>query len=178
MALPIFGAPRAPGARPRPHVAVRPASPDDVPLLADLVYQVSARSRYLRYFQPMPASLQQAWAEGRRMARQPANRAVTLVATVPDGAFGAVVAVGELAHEPGSHRGELALLVRDDYQGQGLGVGLGRALVTLARDRGLTELHGDMLPENRAVLRLLQRLGVPVTTGFEDGVIHAVLRLA
>jgi RimJ/RimL family protein N-acetyltransferase len=158
-------------------VTVRAARPDDVPLLADLVYCVSARSRWLRYFQPLPPSLWHAWAEGRRMARQPAERALTLVATVPDGPMTAAVAAAELAYDPLGPGGELAILVRDDYQGQGLGAALGRLLVALAQARGLAELHGHILPDNRAALKLIRRLGIPARTAYDGDLIHVVLRL-
>jgi acetyltransferase len=159
-------------------LTVRVAHPDDVPLLADLVYLVSPRTRWLRYFQPVPPTLAHAWAEGRRMARQPAERALTLVATVPDGLMTAAVAAAELVFDPRGSRGELAFLVRDDFQGQGLGVALGRLLVDHARARGLTELHGHIIPDNRVALRLLRGLGVPVRTAFDDGLIRVELRLA
>lgn len=72
MALPMLSAPRALAPRHVHPVTVRPARPDDVPLLADLVYQVSARARFLRYFQPMPARCRR---PGRRGVGAPARRA-------------------------------------------------------------------------------------------------------
>ncbi len=159
-------------------VTVRAARADDDALLADLVYRASVRTRWLRYFQPLPASPLHARAEGRRMAGLADGPGAVLLASVAEGAGAAAVAVGELALDPLGRAGELALLVRDDHQGQGLGLALGRQLVALARARGLAELHGHCLPENRAALRLARRLGAPVRTSFDDGLIHIVLGLA
>jgi acetyltransferase len=156
---------------------LRQARPDDVVILADLIYQLSARSRYLRFLRPLPLSLERAWAEARRMARQPPERHITLVATLQTGPFEDAVAAAELARDPAMpHVGEFAVLVRDDHQAAGVGSALGARLVELARAMGITQLHSDMLAENRAVRGLLRRLGdARITTA--DGFTHAVLNL-
>ncbi|GAB4440537.1 MAG: hypothetical protein OHK0015_36660 [Chloroflexi bacterium OHK40] len=148
-------------------------------MLADLFYHLSAQTRYLRYFQPVPLSLHNAWVEGRRMARRSVVHGLTLIATVQPGERAEAVGVAELAVDPRAPtRGELAVTVRDDQQGHGIGTALLRQVVKEAQARGIAELHGDLLPENRAALRLLRRLPVPVETVFDAGTIHVVLRLS
>jgi acetyltransferase len=172
------------GFEPRPFVTaggvsllLRQAGPDDVLILADLIYNLSARTRYMRFLRPLPLSLERAWAEAQRMARQPPERHLTLVATLQLGPFEDAVAVAELAMDPAlPHIGEFAILVRDDYQAAGVGGALGAQLLELARALGITQLHSDMLAENRAVRGLLRRLGdARLTTA--DGLTHAVLKL-
>lgn len=159
-------------------VTVRRAHPDDTWLLADLFYQLSAQTRYLRYFQPVPLSLAAAWAEGRRMARRPAAHGLTLIATIASGVTTEAIGVAEVACDPRvPTRAELAVLVRDDQQGRGIGATLLRELVSEAQRRGIHELHADLLPENRRALRLLRRLQAPVATRFDAGSLHAVIRL-
>jgi acetyltransferase len=156
---------------------LRQARPDDVVILADLIYHLSARSRYMRFMRPLPLSLDRAWAEARRMARQPPERHLTLVATLQLGPFEDAVAVAELARDPAlPHVGEFAVLVRDDYQAAGVGSALAARLVELARAMGVTQLHSDMLAENRAVRGLLRRLGdARISTA--EGFAHAVLNI-
>lgn len=157
---------------------VRPAQADDTWLLADLFYHLSAQARYLRYFQPVPLSLGRAWAEGRRMARRQAAGGLTLIATVQHAGIAEAAGAAELAYDPGAPRqGELAFMVRDDQQGRGIGTALVRQLVAEARARGIEELHADLLPENRAALRLLRRLHVPAEIGYDAGTMHVTLRL-
>jgi RimJ/RimL family protein N-acetyltransferase len=54
---------------------------------------------------------------------------------------------------------EIAFVVVDDYQGQGIGTILMRHLAALARDAGLKELIAEVLPENSAMLKLFKKFG-------------------
>ena len=59
--------------------------------------------------------------------------------------------------QPG--QAEIAFLVVDAYQGQGIGTILMRHLALLARDAGLKELVAEVLPENAAMLKLFKKFG-------------------
>jgi RimJ/RimL family protein N-acetyltransferase len=162
--------------RDRPPVTLRHAVPDDVLLLADLYYSLSDQARYLRYMRPLPRSAARAWDEGRRMARRAPGAGLTLIGIIQPGKFAEAVAVAELVRDPArlGHM-ELAVLVRDDYLGRGVGSAIGRELVALAPSLGVARVHAAVLPENRAALRLLARLGAPYTTIYDGGVFHAVI---
>ncbi len=51
-----------------------------------------------------------------------------------------------------------------------MGSSLTRALVEAARARGISRLHAYVLPENKAMLGLLRRLGLPERVRWEEGV--------
>jgi RimJ/RimL family protein N-acetyltransferase len=72
---------------------------------------------------------------------------------------------------------DVALEVVDDHQRRGLGTVLLDAITTLAAANGVRRLRATALPDNRASLRLLSRVGVPMA--WEDGVLEgeAPLRL-
>jgi acetyltransferase len=59
---------------------------------------------------------------------------------------------------------EIALVVRDDYQGEGLGRALFEDLEQLARSRGLRCLSALVQAENTTMRRLLQSAGLPITS--------------
>ena len=71
---------------------------------------------------------------------------------------------------------ELAFTVVDEYQGRGIGVLLMRHLITLAREAGLEELIAEVLPNNTAMLKVLARSGLDITTKRESGIVHVALR--
>src|SRR6195256_6682940 len=77
--------------------------------------------------------------------------------------------------EPG--RAEVAFVVIDGYQGQGLGAALMRHLAGIARDAGLKELIAEVLPENVAMLRVFKKSGLHPTTRREAGIMHVTLPL-
>jgi acetyltransferase len=65
---------------------------------------------------------------------------------------------GILRH-PGSTRGELAVVVCDQWQGKGVGAKLVEISVQVARDLGMTDLWGIISPENTTMLAVAEKLG-------------------
>jgi ribosomal protein S18 acetylase RimI-like enzyme len=78
--------------------------------------------------------------------------------------------------EPGS--AEVAFIVIDGYQGQGIGSLLMRHLAGIARDAGLTELIAEVLPENTAMRKVFSKFGFKPAPRREPQVIHLVMQLA
>ena len=62
--------------------------------------------------------------------------------------------------EPNQRIGELAISVRDDWQGQGVADELMRTLIASARDAELRELYGDVLDANARMLAFMRRHGM------------------
>jgi len=73
---------------------------------------------------------------------------------------------------------ELAFTVVDEFQGQGVASAMLRHLTSLARAAGLREFLADVLPDNTAMLRVLEHSGLRLQSKHESGVIHLTLRLA
>lgn len=78
---------------------------------------------------------------------------VALVALAEEDERKVIIGGGRyIVTEPG--KAEIAFVVIDDYQGQGLGTLLMRHLSVLARKAGLAELTADVLPENAAMRKV------------------------
>jgi ribosomal protein S18 acetylase RimI-like enzyme len=77
--------------------------------------------------------------------------------------------------QPG--KAEVAFVVIDPYQGQGIGSILMRHLAGLARAAGLQEFIAEVLPENISMLKVFERSGLRVTTNSEPEVVHVSLQL-
>jgi GNAT superfamily N-acetyltransferase len=77
--------------------------------------------------------------------------------------------------EPG--KAEIAFVVIDDYQGQGLGTLLMRHLALIARKAGLKELIAEVLPENTAMRKVFGKFGFQARRGRDPQVVHLVLEL-
>ena len=105
----------------------------------------------------------------RRSSRRWTRIRRVAVAAVPDpSATNTIVAVGRF-HSDGAERAELALLVEDGYQGNGLGRLLLERLLREARRRRLRVLAGHVLYGNAPILRLLRSLGLPLDVGWHGG---------
>jgi ribosomal protein S18 acetylase RimI-like enzyme len=73
---------------------------------------------------------------------------------------------------------EIAFVVIDAYQGQGIGTILMRHLAILARDAGLRELIAEVLPENTAMLKVFKKFGFRPGSKREAQAIHLTMQLA
>jgi GNAT superfamily N-acetyltransferase len=77
--------------------------------------------------------------------------------------------------EPG--KAEIAFVVIDDYQGQGIGTLLMRHLAIVARKAGLKELIAEVLPENAAMRKVFSKFGFQARRGSDPQVVHLALVL-
>ncbi len=101
-------------------LTVRAVTPGDAALLVDLLIRLSDHTFQLRFFRPMMSG-ELIWREAARVAN--ANRLIktVLIATVDEQGEERAVAVAELAHDPGAPTlAEIAVVVRDDYQHEGV----------------------------------------------------------
>jgi len=69
----------------------------------------------------------------------------------------------------GSERGEFAVVVRDEWQGVGVGAELVAASLPAARDLGMKELWGIISPENTVMIAMAGKLGFAVRKDRESG---------
>ena len=101
---------------------------------------------------------------------------VALVALADEGGRNIIVGGGRyIVTEPG--QAEIAFVVIDDYQGQGLGTLLMRHLAVIARKAGLKELIAEVLPENAAMRKVFSKFGFEARRGKDPQVVHLVLAL-
>jgi RimJ/RimL family protein N-acetyltransferase len=102
---------------------------------------------------------------------------VALVAEIDENGTPAIIGGGRyIVVGPGE--AEVAFVVVDAYQGQGIGGLLTRHLVELARAAGLTQLAADVLPENAAMRKVLGKSGFRTARSLDPQVVHLTLPLA
>jgi acyl-CoA synthetase (NDP forming) len=87
------------------------------------------------------------------------------------------VAVARYDGEPGSDEAEVAFVVRDDHQGRGLSTILFEHLAAYARTKGIVRFIAEVLPDNRKMLAVFQRVGFDVRQEFDSGIVDVVLDL-
>jgi len=160
-------------------VNIRPIRPEDEPLVIQLHQALSERTVYLRYFQPLKLSQRTAHERLTRICFIDYDREMVLVAEQKS-ADGQpkILAIGRLSKlRGGGNEAELAVLVDDRYQGQGLGTELYRRLITVARDEKLKHVECSILAENREMRAICQRLGFRMESDLEDGTVRAELEV-
>ena len=160
-------------------VVIRPIRPEDETLMPDFHKAVSERSVYFRYFHA--AKLDQRVAHERliRMCFLDYDREMALLGDRTDPATGKheILGIGRLSKLHGTNSAEVALIVRDQVQRQGLGIEIVRRLIQVARDERIGTLVAYMLQENIEMQGLLRRAGFHLAASDDPAILLATLAL-
>jgi acetyltransferase len=161
-------------------IATRPVTPSDAGLIADLLSGLSARSLFLRYCMPIPRMAPEMLArEVARLEQTHSMRQLTLVALARVAGADRIIGVAEMVRDTSSPAiAEIALVVADAYQREGIGSALCANLIAAARPQGMAALRALALAENAAVRRLVARSGAPYTAEIRQGMISIQIDLA
>jgi RimJ/RimL family protein N-acetyltransferase len=157
-------------------ITIRPLLPSDRARIAVAVQGLAPETIYSRLFSHR--KLTEAAID--RIMRSDAEHEVALVALLGAGSDAPIIGGGRYivtATQP-APRAEVAFTVEEDYQGQGIAGRLLAALVTLARQRGITVFDAEVLAENPSMLRVFERSGLPVRQRRDGGIVHLELSLA
>jgi acetyltransferase len=140
-------------------------------MIGELLAGLSAQSLFLRYCMPMPRMAPETVArEITRLGQANSTRRLTVVALAGVGGVERVIAVAELARDAGNlDVAEIALVVADAYQREGIGSALCAYLVAAARRQGLATLRAMALTENVAIRRMVARSGAAYTAETRQG---------
>jgi acetyltransferase len=138
-------------------IILRPVRPEDEPAVQDLFAHMSPQDIRMRFFAPK-RMLSHALAA--RMTQIDYDRDMALVLVEPGIPGKAhVYAVASIAADPDGERAEYAIMVRSDMAGLGLGSLLTGRMIEYCRRRGITEIFGEVLRENRPMLKICDDLG-------------------
>jgi GNAT superfamily N-acetyltransferase len=152
---------------------IRALRPDDREGMRKAVERMSEESVMLRFFAPRREFSDK---EVSSFIDIDFERHVALVATLTvDGRPLIVGGSRYIVTEPGV--GEIAFAIDDAWQHHGLGSLLLKHLVIIARDRGLKQFVADVLPENTAMLGMLRKSGLDVSTTYDYGVMRVTAPL-
>jgi RimJ/RimL family protein N-acetyltransferase len=155
-------------------VEIRALKPDDRADLIAAVSRTSSESLRRRFFAIKRSFTDQ---ETAFFLNVDFVNHVALVAVAQEDSRRAIVGGGRyIGLRPGE--AEVAFAVVDEYQGRGIGGALMRHLTAIARAAGLERFIAELLVENRAMLRLFEKSGLPVSKKREDEVLHIALRLS
>jgi RimJ/RimL family protein N-acetyltransferase len=155
------------------HVEIRAFRPEDRADFLSAVDRIGPFSRYLRFF-----TLKRSFTEKERefFLNVDFDKHVALVALMQEAGRKVIVGGGRyVGIKPG--KAEVAFVVIDQYQGQGIGAALLRHLAVIARAAGLEQLVAEVLPENKPMLKVFEKSGLPMNVTPEVEVVHVTLQL-
>ena len=155
-------------------IEIRALRPDDREDMLAAIGRTSPQSLRRRFFAPKRGFSE---TELAFFMNIDFDNHVALVAQIDENGQSSIVGGGRyIVVQPG--QAEIAFVVVDAYQGQGIGAALMRHLACLARDAGLRELVAEVLPENTAMLKVFSKFGFRPDSKREHQVIHLTMQLA
>ncbi|MBM4268723.1 MAG: GNAT family N-acetyltransferase [Deltaproteobacteria bacterium] len=162
-------------------ILIRPLRADDERALRDLFHSHSQETIVLRYGTPIrhlsPAQVQQfvtldydgRMAFGAFLAHEQDG--------IP-GETGRLLAVGRYELDRTTNFAEVAFVVHDDLQGQGLGSRLLQMLVDYARERRIEGCTAQVLARNTAMMRVFSKWCSPMRATLEGGIYELKVRFS
>ena len=160
-------------------VTIRPIRPEDEPAMVKFHETLSERSVYLRYFHLMNLEQRVTHERLTRICFIDYDREMALVVERrnPETGEPEILGVGRMTKVHGTNEAEVAVLVSDHWHGRGLGKELLARLLVVGADEKLSKLTADVLPDNRDVMRICEKLGFSLKHSLEDQVVHAEFKL-
>lgn len=154
-------------------IRTRLIQPDDADHLIDLFHHLSAETKRRRFNIGLQNVDQNRVREAAEILTNVDNRTTGgAILGFATSAIEELVAVARLArpeNQPHSPEAEVAVVVRDDYQGQGIGTEMLKRLITLARQMRIHTLTAAIQTDNTAIFKILQKLSIPVETRTSHG---------
>ena len=154
-------------------VEIRALRPDDEPDMLAAIDRTGAESLQRRFF-----VTKRGFSEKEKAFFMNIDFVdhVALVAVIDEGGRPAIVG-GSRYVVTAAGVAEVAFVVIDSCQGQGIGALLTRHLTGLARAAGLKELVADVLPGNVAMRKVLGKFGFRTARSMDPQVVHLTLPL-
>ena len=154
-------------------VEIRALRPDDEPDMLAAIDRTGAESLQRRFF-----VTKRGFSEKEKAFFMNIDFVdhVALVAVIDEGGRPAIVG-GSRYVVTDAGVAEVAFVVIDSCQGQGIGALLTRHLTGLARAAGLKELVADVLPGNVAMRKVLEKFGFRTARSMDPQVVHLTLPL-
>ena len=151
-------------------VVVRPIAIGDDGRLTRFHASLSAETTRLRFFAVHPHLTR---GETERFTDVDHNNREAWVALVGD----EIIGVGRYERLTNPHDAEVAFVVADRWQGQGVGPILLRELTECAHRAGIHRFIAETLAENHHMLEMFAHSGLPITRSLNQGVITVTMTL-
>jgi len=140
-------------------LTLRPVRISDEQRLKEFFYSLSDASLYQRF---ASARKDMPHARLQEFVAVDFTREIVILAVVGREEKEIVVGLGQYAVDESTNTAEVALVVKDDYQNQGVGYVLQSYLTHLAKKRGLLGFTAEVLEENKPIVHLLEKMGFSV----------------
>jgi GNAT superfamily N-acetyltransferase len=155
-------------------LTMRLLRPSDAPLLVEMFHLLTPETRRRRFHIGVENVSDEVIHQRALELADVDNKSVAgaLVAVYKDDTGEHIVGSVRLARDPAaleSPEAEAAIVVRDDFQGQGVGTELMRRLVLLAKQMKVKTMVAIFQPDNEDAIRIFREVNLPYVTTIDHG---------
>jgi acetyltransferase len=137
-------------------VLLRPIRPEDAEAERRFVARLSPETMYLRFHAPMRELTLERLVRYTQIDYDREMAFVAIDACAGPGGDGEIRGIARYTRNPDGTSCEFGIVIEDGWQGRGLGHALMGALEECARERGLGEIVGYVLRDNRGMAELMR----------------------
>ena len=145
----------------------RPVKPADEQALSGMLYSLSPSSIRTRY---MTSTMTFPHKDVQQLANVDYENNLAIVGTVPSVTGDEIVAIAQYFLDPKTRHAEVAFVVQDEWQKNGMGSLLLKYLTRIARQRDIKAFYAKVLPNNKTMLAVFYNSGFKVSTEFDGDV--------
>jgi acetyltransferase len=154
-------------------VLLRPIKPEDEPMWLEMFQSLSEESIRYRFFQMLKDTPHEVRV---RYCNVDYDREIAIVAELVEGGKRKLLGVSRVSIEPDGKGGEMAFIVVDKWQNQGLGTQMVDYVLDIATSMGVEGVYAIMLPDNYRALSLTKKMGFDIEY-LSDGTVKGTLNL-
>jgi acyl-CoA hydrolase/RimJ/RimL family protein N-acetyltransferase len=138
-------------------ILLRPVRISDEPLVKDFFYSLSEGTMHKRFMQAQRSMPHEVLQESFVVIDY--SKEMVILSILQQNQKEIITGLAQFTSNEGSHTAEVAIVIKDEYQNQGIGTELLTHLTYIAKRQGLLGFSADVLKDNRAMLHLFEKIG-------------------
>jgi len=148
-----------------PGVIIRPIRPEDEPMMQELLKGSSEQTLMLRFFRKISDLSHEQLV---RYCNIDYDRELAFVAVILNGDREQIIGEARISKLPDQENAEMAVVVGDQWQGQGIGKALLVHCLKIAKELGIKKMWMEILKSNTKMLYRAEKLGFQKALFDED----------
>jgi acetyltransferase len=148
-------------------VFIRPVRPTDERFILDLFNNLGSDSIYMRFLSPLKALPEDLLF---RSTHIDYNTSFALAAVIQENGKESIIAVARYGYDSDENVTDFAIVVRDDWQGIGLGKSLLVKIFAIGKEHGISRFVSIIDSTNHAMKHILRKLNYKVEYSYITGV--------
>ncbi|MFW9839023.1 MAG: GNAT family N-acetyltransferase [Candidatus Thorarchaeota archaeon] len=141
------------------NVQFRLIRPDDSDRIKELFYDLSEDSIFFRFLTPLKSLTRQTLQDFYNVDQSRDISVVAVVKADEESETERIIGAGRYLLNRSTNEAEFALLIRDEYQGRGIGTFLFNHLMRIAKSKGVDAFIAFVHPQNQPMIRFIHKTG-------------------